>query len=85
MYRFYDILALGAAPYVRLVGCNYEKKIRRFQEPTRFMDAGQKFEFLQRNWRIRFALPHQRAVDHAIAIEKDGPPRRTEWREGICH
>jgi len=61
-----------AATYVRLICGNDEQKTGGLQFGARFGNAGENFKFCEGSWRIRLAVMRQRAIDDAIAIQKNG-------------
>jgi len=60
--------------HVRLVGHHHKQKTGLLQLCTGGGNLGKNFKFVQVPGGIRFAVTLQRAVDNAIAVEKNGVP-----------
>ena len=62
----------GAAADIRLIGGDDEEKTGGFEPGAGFRNTGQNLQFGQVRGRIGQAIPLHGAVDHAVAIQKDG-------------
>ncbi len=62
-----------AASHIRLVCGNHKDITRVLELAASLGDFGQDDEFFEAGWRVWLAIPLERAVDHAVAIEKNGP------------
>lgn len=64
-------LILRAAPDVRLIRHDDQKKPVLFQDAARFGHARQKFEFGNAGGWMRVTVHDHRAIEHAVAIQKN--------------
>jgi hypothetical protein len=73
VHCFDGFAALRSAAYVRLVGDDDQKKSGFLQLPAAFDGVGIKLELAEVRRRKGETIANYRAIENAVAIEKDGP------------
>src|SRR5205085_935461 len=73
VHLVHGLAAAGAAADVGLVGDHKELETRAFELRARLGHIGQDLELVERIGRIGLPLADERAVEHAIPVEKDSP------------
>lgn len=76
VHFFDDRLRLFAATHVGLIGGYNEEKAGQLQSRARFGNTGENLEFGNRGGCVGLAVTDERAIDHAIAVEKNGAMNR---------
>jgi hypothetical protein len=70
--RFHDPPILVASRDIRLVGDHHEPIAGGFQPAERLFHVRKNLHRVERRRRVRLAAAHNRLVQHAVPIEKDG-------------
>lgn len=84
VHRFDRFAALRAAPYVRLIRDHNQKKSGILQLLAAFGYAGIKLKFAEVRGRKGEPVADHRAIDDAVAIEKDGGPAYFVLSHFVC-
>ena len=97
MHRLDRFATLRAAAYVGLVGDHDEEKFRCLKPRTAVGNVVIEFEILESGRRMGLTVADNGPVEHAVAIEEDGPSRyfvlshfvsatfRAGWDIHMCH
>lgn len=84
VHRFDRLTILRSATNVRLVRHDDQKKPGLFKLPAVFSDVGIKLELAKVRGRKRKPVADHRAVENAVAIEKDGAPVYLVLSHFVC-
>jgi len=76
VYRFDDFASLFPRRDVWLIGNNYIREACGAQRFQSLGYAGKDFDLRQATWRIRLAIPNERSVKNAIAVQENRASRR---------